>query len=655
MSGPLAARSPGPSVVVGTAGHIDHGKTALLRALTGIDADRLPEERRRGITIDVGYAHLALADGSVVDFVDVPGHDRLVGNMLVGAGEIDAAMVIIAADDGPNAQTYEHLELLDALGIRDGLAVVTKADLAPDPDRRAQLVTAVHDLLERTTLAGAPVIVASAVTGEGVEAVRGALGALAARVAPALRSDGASRLAIDRVFAVRGRGTVVTGSLRGGRVVAGMPMRLLPEDLDVRVREVQVRGAPVEAAHGGRTALLLGGVEAGALRRGQVLTTDPAVVATSRVLVAVRASATLDPSRPGSAAASDRERLRLHLGTAQAGALVVRGPREAIELADGAAVGLLRRVAAVAAAPGDRFALRRPSPGSTAGGGVILDPRPPRGVSRRRLTPDRAAALASALVGSGAAHGGSAAAPVGSAAARLDLHGAARRADGWALATDVDAALLARARELVAAHHAADPSSPGLPAPVLRGELALAARRLATLGRSGADEVARAVLDAAVARGTLARDGDRVRDPARAAGLPPETLAAMDRLERALDVAAPPALADAARAAGCPPDGVRALEAAGRIVRLEDDLAWAATAYRDVVRRALSLAAAGPLSPAALRDATGTSRRYVLVILEDLDRRGLLRRTDAGHVLGPRTLARMRERAGAADTTETPG
>ena len=653
MSGPLAARSSGPSVVVGTAGHIDHGKTALLRALTGIDADRLPEERRRGITIDVGYAHLALADGSVVDFVDVPGHDRLVGNMLVGAGEIDAAMVIIAADDGPNAQTYEHLELLDALGIRDGLAVVTKADLAPDPDRRAQLVTAVHDLLERTTLAGAPVIVASAVTGEGVEAVRGALGALAARVAPALRSDGASRLAIDRVFAVRGRGTVVTGSLRGGRVVAGMPMRLLPEDLDVRVREVQVRGAPVEAAHGGRTALLLGGVEAGGLRRGQVLTTDPAVVATSRVLVAVRASATLDPSRPGSAAASDRERLRLHLGTAQAGALVVRGPREAIELADGAAVALLRLEAAVAAAPGDRFALRRPSPGSTAGGGVILDPVPPRGVSRRRLTPERAAALATASVGLAAAL--SPAVALSPAAARLDLHGAARRADGWALATDVDAALLARARELVAAHHAADPSSPGLPAPVLRGELALAARRLATLGRSGADEVARAVLEAAVARGTLARDGDRVRDPARAAGLPPETLAAMDRLERALDVAAPPALADAARAAGCPPDGVRALEAAGRIVRLEDDLAWAATAYRDLVRRALSLAAAGPLSPAALRDATGTSRRFVLVILEDLDRRGLLRRTDAGHVLGPRTLARMRERAGAADTTETSG
>jgi selenocysteine-specific elongation factor len=640
MSGPRPVASPGPSVVVGTAGHIDHGKTALLRALTGIDADRLPEERRRGITIDVGYAHLALPDGVVVDFVDVPGHDRLVGNMLVGAGEVDAAMVIVAADDGPSAQTFEHLELLDALGIRDGLAVVTKADLVPDSDRRALLEAGVRDLIARSTLAGAPVLVASAVTGEGVEAVRKAIAELAARVSAALPAGGEPRLAVDRVFAVRGRGTVVTGSLRAGVVMPGMSMRVLPEDVEVRVREVQVRGATVAVARGGRTALLLGGIGAGALRRGQVLTTDPAVVATSRVLVAVRASATLDPSRPGSAAASDRERLRLHLGTSQAGALVVRGPREAIELADGASVALLRLDAAVAAAPGDRFALRRPSPGSTAGGGMVLDPSPPRGVSRRRLMPERAESLA--------------AAPVGSPAARLDLHGATRRAYGWALATDVEAALNARATELVAAHHAADPSSPGLPVPAVRGELALAARRLATLGRSAADEVARAVLDAAVARGTLARDGDRVRDPARAAGLPAETLAAMDRLEIALTVAAPPALADAARAAACPPDGVRALETAGRIVRLEDDLAWAATAYRDLVRRALALAAAGPLSPAAFRDATGTSRRFVLVILEDLDRRGLLRRTDSGHVLGPKTLARMRERAGAS-ATETPG
>ena len=377
------------SVVVGTAGHIDHGKTALLRALTGIDADRLPEERRRGMTIDVGYAHLELPDGSVVDFVDVPGHDRLVGNMLVGAGEIDAALVVVAADDGPNAQTIEHLELLDALGVSDGIAVVTKADLAPDGGRRALLVAEVSRLLAATTLAGAPVLVASARSGQGVDEVRSAIAELAARVEPRRSADGFPRLAIDRVFAIRGRGTVVTGSLRGGRVAPGMTLRRMPDGDELRVREVQARGSMVDAVDGGRTALLVGGIEAGLLRRGQVVTADPAVVSTSRVLVAVRSPARPGGSPPGAPPASpprDRDRLRLHLGTEQVGALVIRGPRESIDLPDGSALAILRLDAPVAAAPGDRFALRWPSPGATAGGGVILDPAPPRGISRRRLT-----------------------------------------------------------------------------------------------------------------------------------------------------------------------------------------------------------------------------------------------------------------------------
>ena len=629
------------SVVVGTAGHIDHGKTTLLRALTGIDADRLPEERRRGMTIDVGYAHLALPGGAVLDFVDVPGHDRLVGNMLVGAGEIDAAMLVVAADDGPSAQTIEHLELLDALGIRDGVAVVTKAGVAGE-ERAAEVAAGVEALLARTTLAAAAVYVVDSVAGDGIDALRGALADLAARMSAAgaaSSAPGLPRLAVDRVFAVKGRGTVVTGSLRGGRVSAGMSLRLVPGDREVRVREVQARGGTVEAADGGRTALLLAGVEADDIRRGAVLTTDPAVVATSRILVALRPAAGLAVARRGAppVVPADRERLRLHLGTDQAGALVVRGPRETIDLPAGSALAILRLDAVVAAAPGDRFALRRPSPGSAAGGGVVLDAVPPRGVSRRRLGADRAARLAAAPQ---------------SAEARLDLHGALHIAGSWFISEDVRVALGARATALVADHHAADPSSPGLPLPTLRASLALAARRLVTLDRTAADVVARELVDRLIAAGSLARDGDVVRDPSRAAGAPPETLAAMARLEVALAVAAPPSLAEAARAAGCPPEGIRALEAGGRIVRLEDDLAWAAATYRELVKRALAMAAAAPLSPAAFRDATGTSRRYVLVILEDLDRRGLLLRTDAGHVLGPKTIARMQERAARAAAGE---
>jgi selenocysteine-specific elongation factor len=620
------------SVVIGTAGHIDHGKTALLRALTGIDADRLPEERRRGMTIDVGYAYLALADGSVVDFVDVPGHDRLVGNMLVGAGEIDAALLVVAADDGPNAQTLEHLGLLDALGIRDGLAVVTKADLV-DAGRWAEVAAEVGRLLAGTTLAGASVLVASARTGDGIAAVAEAIAGLAARVRVGLAAGGSPRIALDRVFAVKGRGTVVTGSLRGGAVARGLEMRLVPGDEVVRVREVQVRGAGVPEAAGGRTALLLGGIEAGELRRGVALTTDRGVVATSRVLVAMRGPG-------GGRPPADRERVRLHLGTDQVGALVVRGPREAIELDGGRAVAILRLDAPIAAAPGDRFALRRPSPAAVAGGGVILDPRPPRGVSRRRLTPARAAALARE--------------PVGALEARLDLHGAAPdpSGTGWRLAHDVAAAAGERAMVIVAADRATHPDAEGLALPVLRHELAIAVRRLVTLGRDSAASVAADIVDRLVASGVLVREGDRVRDASAPAGLAPETLAAMDRLEATLAVAAPPTLAEAARAAGCPPAGVRALEREGRIVRLEDDLAWASATYRELVRRALAMAAQGPLTPAAYRDATGSSRRYVLVILEDCDRRGLLRRTDAGHVLGPTTLARMRERAAAGASTE---
>ncbi len=318
------------SVVVGTAGHIDHGKTTLLRALTGIDADRLPEERRRGMTIDVGYAHMPLPDGTMLDFVDVPGHDRLVGNMLVGAGEVDAALLVVAADDGPNAQTLEHLELLDAIGITHAVVVVSKVDMV-EPVRVEEVIEEVGQLVSRTGLAGSPVLPVSGVTGDGIDALRAALVALRDQVEESGRRGYGARLAVDRVFAARGRGTVVTGSLRGGPIATGATLRLVPGGRDVRVREIQARGSTVDAADGGRTALLLGSVEPGDVQRGQVVSMDPAVMTTSRVLAAVRAPAGLAPGA-GVAPPADRERLRLHAGTESAAALVIRGPRESVDL-----------------------------------------------------------------------------------------------------------------------------------------------------------------------------------------------------------------------------------------------------------------------------------------------------------------------------------
>lgn len=583
------------TVVVGTAGHIDHGKTTLLRALTGIDADRLPEERRRGMTIDVGYAHLDLDDGSTIDFVDVPGHDRLVGNMLVGAGEIDAAMLVVAADDGPRAQTLEHLALLDALGVAPGIAVVTKID-AVGSDRVAAVVDEVTDLLAPTSLAGSPVIAASGATGDGIAAVRSAL--IARR--DAVRSDDRPpTLAIDRVFTIKGRGAVVTGTLRGRRLARGDHLRLVPGDRDVRVREIQVHGNSVERVdHGGRTALNLGGIDAGELHRGMVLTADHEVVATDRILAAFRAPV------------ADRTRSRVHAGTAATEGVIGRGGRDALGLPDGRFAGIVRLAGPIALRRGDPFVVRRG--GSIAPvGGVVLDTVPPRGISRRRQTPERVAALA----------GGD------PAAARLDLHGAV---DG-ALASDVASAAARQAMEAVA---------PEASLTRVRSEVARAIRSLVTLRRDDAAVIASSLIDRLVAEGRLVRAGDVVRLPGVAAASPdPALAAAIERLEAALAVPAPPSLAEAARAAGCPPAGIRDLVRSARIVVLEPDLAYATSTYRDLAARALSMAGREPLTPAAFRDATGTTRKYVMAILEDLDRRAILRRTPAGHVPGPKAPA----------------
>ena len=614
------------TVVVGTAGHIDHGKTTLLRALTGIDADRLPEERRRGMTIDVGYAHLDLPDGSQLGFVDVPGHDKLVGNMLVGAGEIDAALLVVAADDGPRPQTLEHLELLDALGIADGLAVITKAD-AVAPERAAEVAATTRDLLDRTSLAGAPVLVVSASTGAGLEELRTTLVALVDRVLARGLPGGPARLAIDRVFSVKGRGTVVTGTLRGGPIERGMTLRLLPGGREARVREVQVHGVTVDrVGAGGRTALNVGGVRSEDLHRGMVLAgppvadqTAPHLVATDRLLVALHPVADLGGGVRGIPA--DRVRVRLHTGTQQVGAVVGRSGRDAADLPGGEVAAILRLERPIAVAAADRFVLRRPSPGGTLAGGRILDAVPPRGVSRRRTTPERLAALAAAATGDDMA------------SARLDLHGAIA-GNPVRLADDLAAALGADILARVGA------SGEWLPIADVRARGTSSLRRLVTLSAGDARAVASTVVEKLVGDGRLARDGDRVAAAGRApAGPRPETLAAMARLESALDLPAPPPLSEAALAAACPPDGIRALESAGRIVRLDDDLAYAAAAYRRLEARAVELATASPLAPAALRDATGTSRKYVMAILEDLDRRGVLRRTPAGHVPGPRAAA----------------
>jgi selenocysteine-specific elongation factor len=625
------------TIVIGTAGHIDHGKTSLLRALTGIDADRLPEERARGMTIDVGYAHLSLPDGTELDFVDVPGHDRLVGNMLVGAGEIDVALLVVAADDGPRAQTREHLELLDALGTEDGLVVVTKADVV-SPGRVDEVVEDVRRLVAPTSLCGSPIVPVSTLTGDGLEAVLAALVELRDRTrdrqavaTPPGHATG-SRLAIDRVFSIRGRGTVVTGTLRGAPIERGAILRVVPgpPDRPARVREVQVHGRAVDRAGPGRVALNVAGEGIDGLERGTVLTTDASVIASDRLLVALRPSAVLpgeagsSTGRPGGLPA-DRTAVTIHLGTARVPGVVGRGGRDAIDLGDGEASAILRLDRPVAVRPGDRFVLRRQSPVQTLAGGRVLDPAPPRGVARRRTTPERLRALAGAPAVSEAWQ-----------TARLELHGALDGAPS-AIAPDVAAAIddaLVAAVDLRPGIHVAE---------LVRSGVVELRRRVSLPGRSadGAEDAGRRIvgvrLERLVADGRLTREADRVAPPGVVdRGPSPALSAAMDRLVAALSGATPPPLGQAARETGCPPEGIRLLEAANRIVRLDDELAWAFPTYRELVARAVALSAVGPLTPAAFRDATGTSRKYVMAILEDLDRRAILRRTPAGHVPGPR-------------------
>jgi selenocysteine-specific elongation factor len=371
----------------------------------------------------------------------------------------------------------------------------------------------------------------------------------------------------------------------------------------------------VEIAEPGRTALNLAGVEAGDLHRGIVMTDDPNVIASDRLLVRL---ATPLP---------DRARARLHLGTSAVDAAVGRSGRDALELPDGSSAAILRLAAPIAVAPGDRAVLRRTSGPDRIVGVLVLDPAPARGISRRRQSGERVERLATATIGRDVA---------AIAAARLDLHGALGAGDAGgplALAADVHTAVAAAVLDAI---------DPGATLTQARAAAARALRRHVTIERTAAATTAAAVVDRLEAAGRLVRDGSEVRRPGSApaqAVADPDLTAALARLEQILAVSAPPGLANAARAAGCPPDAIRELERSGRIVVLEPDLAYAASTYRELTGRALALATARPLTPAALRDATGTSRKYVMAILADLDRRGILRRTPDGHVPGPRAPA----------------
>jgi selenocysteine-specific elongation factor len=620
--------------VVGTAGHIDHGKTALVKALTGVDTDRWEEEKRRGITIDLGFAPLPLGQDLQASVVDVPGHEGFVKNMLAGATGIDLALLVIAADEGIMPQTEEHLAIVELLGLRRGIPVLTKCDTVD-----AEWLGLVRDEVVRR-LAGSrvrwdPPVATSVVTGVGLDDLRVALAAAAADLIERPAAD-LFRLPIDRVFAVAGAGTVVTGTLWSGSVSVGESVRLLPLDCEARVRSIEVHGQAAErAVPGRRTALALVGVDRDALDRGHVAVRGPGWAVTDLLDAEIELLPTArKPLVP-------RTRLRIHLGTAEILARAVHlraiAPGER---------GLARLVLErpLVARGGDRFVLRSFSPVTTIGGGVVLDPFPPRRparLTRRTLTPRQSPAeRLLAWVGEAGLEGvRSSGIPVRLGVPQdqvipiIAIAGKAVLVSGeFVVARAAVTAEIERLQAVVERHHADHPLDPGMSLQELRGAVAAGTAPPAVVDQ---------VLDLGVRKQAWELAGAAVRRPGWRPGRDSGSSEAGARLVRRLAEASwhVPTVTELERE--FPDVPVRAVLAhlarEGGIEQVDLER-YAARPALEGFRAALeaALRELGPATPAELRDRFGLTRKYLIPLLEWADRRGLTRRTG-----DRRTLARL--------------
>ncbi len=628
------------SIIVGTAGHIDHGKTALVRALTGVDADRLPEEKRRGITIDLGFAELDLGDVRI-GFVDVPGHERFVKNMLAGAHGIDLVALVIAADEGVMPQTREHFDICKLLGVRAGLVVLTKSDTV-DEELLELVREEATELVAGSFLESAPVVAASARTGAGLEELKTSLREVA-RGVPERSTASVARLPVDRAFTMRGFGAVVTGTLVAGEMTEGQEVELLPSGRRARVRGLQVHGEGVRAAVAGqRTAVNLGGVEAAEVVRGMVVA--PAGRLRPTQIIDARVEVLPNAPRP----LRSRQRVRLHLGTAEVLARVAV-LEESGELAAGArGFAQLRLEVPVAALPGERFILRTYSPQQTFAGGLVIDAhaQKKRGSRERREARARLAALEGAdaprrlalTVGAHGARGldrAELAARTGLSDDALDAalgvcerEGALVGSEGAYVAREVLDELTRAAVKEVEAFHRREPLARGL---------AREALREAVFARA-APEVFRAALASAERAGALVSDREVVRASGHDLSLSGEDAALRERLEKVYRDAAleAPALDDALARA----EGGRGREHArkilqllindGTLVRVAGDMLFhrdALEALKAALRRYADERAPDRfVDVAAFKELSGVTRKYAIPLLEFFDRERVTRR-----------------------------
>ncbi|MHB1126793.1 MAG: selenocysteine-specific translation elongation factor [Bacillota bacterium] len=357
------------SIVVGTAGHVDHGKTVLVKKLTGIDTDRLKEEKDRGISIELGFAPLKLASGRQLGLVDVPGHERFIRHMLAGVAGIDLVMLVIAADEGVMPQTREHLDIIDLLQVKKGIIVITKSDLV-DEDWLELVSEEVREAVQGTVLAEAPLVAVSSITGEGIPNLLEALDTVAAET-PLRAGGGKVRLPVDRVFTITGFGTVVTGTLWSGKINTGDNLQLLPENINVRVRNLQVHSLQVgETTAGQRVAVNLAGIETENIERGSVLLTPGYLTPSQRLDLYLNLLPSAKPLK-------HHARVRFHLGTSEAFGRLVLLDREELAPGEACFAQILTEVPVVAARQ-DHYVIRSYSPAHTIGGGLVVDPTPPK-------------------------------------------------------------------------------------------------------------------------------------------------------------------------------------------------------------------------------------------------------------------------------------
>lgn len=624
--------------VVGTAGHVDHGKSTLVQRLTGIDPDRLQEEKDRELTIDLGFAWLELPGGQSISIVDVPGHERFIKNMLAGVGGIDAAMLIVAADDGPMPQTREHLAILDLLEISTGIVALTKRDLV-DPDWLELVEAETRDTLQGTLLADAPIVPVSSTTGEGIDLLLTELAAVLEGAEESARR-GRARLPVDRVFAVSGFGTVVTGTLNGDGLEIGQEIELQPDGLRGRIRGLQIHGERVERAMpGSRVAVNITGIDRDQVQRGDLLSVPdwvgPTAMLDARLRLTASAPRVLEQNDP----------VDFFVGSSERPAHVTLLDTEEIRPGEEGWVQI-RFETPVPVVDGDLFIVRQASPSMTIGGGRVVNAHPRR---HRRFRPDVIAELEARLQGKPSdllvqalADGPE---QIGELGSRLGFERetaveAANEAladqllilleadsEGSATARSIVisapeyAALSEDLRRHVARFHSQNPLRRGMPKEEARSRTGFPPRTFDAL-------IARLVAD-----GILRDDVDVLASPSFEVRLTDEQEATVDRFKQALEREpySPPAPDDF----GVNRELLAVLDGRGDVVVVDSGIVYAPTAFEEMRERTLAaIDRDGSITLAGFRDLFDTSRKYAQAVLEYFDDQRITRRSGDERVRG---------------------